>query len=165
MGGREEARNLLPPNWVEAGCRCPRSGPHVWRVSRHSCTPGSNTTRPARILTLFLVQHHGPEERGVLPRAIRPRLQEAGAFALAQSCSWKRLRNARLPRLRLDKSEPWKDDSPSARFLPLPVSPSSLSKIIHRETRRRRRNAARSVSERSSNATKSGGCSRSIPCE
>lgn len=29
------------------------------------------------LLTLLLVQHHRPEERGVLPRAIRPRLQQA----------------------------------------------------------------------------------------
>lgn len=45
------------------------------------------------LLTLFLVQHHRPEERGVLPRAIRgPRLQEAAPFALLNvRCSWKRL--------------------------------------------------------------------------
>lgn len=76
---------------VETGSRCPRSGGRVRRAERHSCSPGSNITRPAWILTLFLVQHHRPEERGVLPRAIRPRLQEAGPFALAQSFSWKRL--------------------------------------------------------------------------
>lgn len=34
------------------------------------------------LLTLFLVQHHRPEERGVLPRAIRPRLQEAAPLGL-----------------------------------------------------------------------------------
>ena len=33
------------------------------------------------LLTLFLVQHHRPEERGVLPRAIRPRLQQAAPLA------------------------------------------------------------------------------------
>lgn len=87
----EESRNLLPLSGVEAGSRCPRSGGHIRRVKRHSCTPGTNITRPGSILTLFLVQHHGPKERGVLPRAIRPRLQEAGPFALAQSFSWKRL--------------------------------------------------------------------------
>lgn len=39
-------------------------------------------TRPEMLLTLFLVQHHRPEERGVLPRAIRPGLQEAAALGL-----------------------------------------------------------------------------------
>lgn len=34
------------------------------------------------LLTLFLVQHHRPEERGVLPRAIRPRLQQAAPIGL-----------------------------------------------------------------------------------
>lgn len=34
------------------------------------------------LLTLFLVQHHRPEERGVLPRAIRPRLQQAAPLGL-----------------------------------------------------------------------------------
>jgi len=37
------------------------------------------------VLTLFLVQHHRPEERGVLPRAIRPRLQQAAPLALLQA--------------------------------------------------------------------------------
>lgn len=139
----EESRNLLPMNGVDSGSRCPRSGGHIRRVKRHTCTPGSNITRPGWILTLFLVQHHRPEKRGVLPRAIRPRLQEAGPFALAQSFSWKRLWNARLTRLRLDKSKPWKDESVSARCFPPRLALASLSKIIHRETRRL--NAARSV--------------------
>lgn len=34
------------------------------------------------LLTLLLVQHHRPEERGVLPRAIRPRLQQAAPLRL-----------------------------------------------------------------------------------
>lgn len=35
--------------------------------------------------TLFLVQHHRPEERGVLPRAIRPRLQQAAPLGLLRA--------------------------------------------------------------------------------
>lgn len=35
--------------------------------------------------TLFLVQHHRPGERGVLPRAIRPRLQRAAPLGSPQA--------------------------------------------------------------------------------
>lgn len=118
-------------------------------------------TRPARILTLLLVQHHGPEERGVLPRAIRPRLQEAGPFALAQSCSWKTAsKRAAAPTTPREIRTLERRIAVCTRSCPPPVSPSSPIKENSQSY------AERSVSEPSSKATKSsGGCSRSIPCE
>lgn len=59
-----------------------------------------------RSLTLFLVQHHRPEERGVLPRAVRPRLQQGCTLRSAHSFSWKWLWNARLTSLHLDGHPP-----------------------------------------------------------
>lgn len=69
------------------------------------------------LLTLFLVQHHRPEERGVLPRAIRPRLQQAARLGLLTAAA---PGNGFETRGWLDyasiNQKPWKDELPSARF-------------------------------------------------
>lgn len=88
------------------------------------------------LLTLFLVQHHRPEERGVLPRAIRPRLQQAAPLRSAPGNGFE---TRGWLRLRLDQRE--KKKTGKTNWL-LNVSPLHLHLLLLSITIFHRRNAA-----------------------